>query len=106
MWITPLLLVILFELFADIASKQWSMNGGWMLWSTALGLYVLDNIFWLSALKNGAGLGRGAMIFSISSAILALIIGLLFFKESITRIQTFGMALGLCALFFLTWENM
>lgn len=70
----------------------------------ALFSYLVANTFWLFALKNGSGLARGAIIFSVSTAILATLIGLVFYKEQVTTLQLFGISIGLISLFLIFWE--
>jgi len=103
-WILPLSLLIVFESLADIFAKNWSINKTIWLAVASLFLYLVANSFWLFALKNGAGLGRGAVIFSVSSAIIAVILGVLFYKEEVSRLQMIGFALGIASLFFIFWE--
>lgn len=103
-WLIPLLLLVLFESLADIAAKSWSLNKTAWLAFLSLGLYLLANSFWLFALKNGSGLGRGAVIFSILSAILAVVIGVFIYKEPLAKNQIIGFFLGIIAISFLFWE--
>jgi drug/metabolite transporter (DMT)-like permease len=104
-WIFPLLLLIIFEGLADIFAKNWSLQR--TLWTAGASLicYLIANSFWLFALKNGSGLGRGAVIFSISSAIIAIILGIIFYKETINKFQIIGFILGVAAIIFLFWED-
>jgi glucose uptake protein GlcU len=64
----------------------------------------LANIFWLSAIKNGSGLARGAIIFSVASALIATILGIYFYNESTNKIQMIGMLLGVVSLILIFWE--
>ncbi len=104
-WILPLSLLITFEAIADILAKEWQLHRGTLLWVGAIGAYVVANSFWLFALKNGSGLARGGMIFSITSAILASAIGLLIYKESVNRMELMGMGLGLISLVLICWKE-
>lgn len=103
-WIIPLSLLIIFESLADIFAKEYSLKGHWYLWLGGIIGYIIANIFWLSAIKNGAQLGRGAIIFSIVSAVLALIIGVYFYHEKTNGIQLAGMFLGIISLVLIFWE--
>lgn len=103
-WLIPLSILILFELIADILAKNWSIKGGWWLASASLGAYLVANTFWLFALKNGSGLGRGAIIFSLVSAIIAILLGTFLYQERVSIHQMIGMVLGLIALIFIFWE--
>lgn len=97
--------LILFEAGADILAKEWQLHSGWVRFAAAILAYVVANICWLIALKYGAGLTKGAIIFSVGSAIFAIGIGLVLYKEPITRLEILGLALGLVALFLLTWDG-
>ncbi len=103
-WIIPLSLLIVFELIADVFAKEWSLKQVPLLWIAVIASYVIANTFWLFALKHGSGLGKGAIIFSVSSAIIAIIIGIFFYKEVVTKIQLVGMLLGIVSLVFIFWE--
>lgn len=104
-WLLPLSLLIIFEAIADIFAKEWSIHGNTIRWIGAISSYVIANTFWLFALKNGSGLGRGSIIFSVVSAILATALGLLFYKEEISRVQLFGVVFGIISLVLIFWES-
>ncbi|KKS04386.1 MAG: hypothetical protein UU82_C0024G0002 [Candidatus Nomurabacteria bacterium GW2011_GWC2_41_8] len=103
-WVIPLIFLILFEIVADIFAKEYSLRDNWYFWGGALLAYVLANMFWLWAIKSGSGLARGAIIFSVSSAVLAIIIGLYFYGEQTNKFQFMGMILGVLALILIFWE--
>lgn len=103
-WIIPLSLLIIFEGIADILAKQWSVSGPIILGAGSLTAYLIANTFWLFALKNGSGLGRGAIVFSVLSAIIAILIGLVLYKESATTTQMTGIILGLISLVLIFWN--
>ncbi len=106
MWIIFLILVIVFEMAADVMSKEWSLNGrSWFLIGGLI-FYLASNLAWLFSLKYGSGLARGISIFSVISAILAIMIGIIFYKEQITRLQGAGMVLGLISLILIFWEDL
>jgi len=104
-WIIPLSLLILFESIADVFAKEWSLHGNSIRWVGAISAYIAANAFWLFALKNGSGLGRGAVIFSVASAILATAIGFLFYKEEVSPLQMTGIALGVISIALIFWDN-
>ena len=103
-WIFPLSLLILFEVIADIFSKEWSLRGGVWLFVFAIAGYIIGNIFWLIALRDGSGLGRGAILFSVASAILAAVIGMVYYREHMTSLQLVGAVLGIASITLLVWE--
>ena len=102
-WLVPLIGLISFEVVADIFAKEYSLKGGW-LWFGAIAGYVIANSFWLYSIRHGAGLARGATIFSVSTAVLATIIGIYFFREELRGYQVAGVALGILALALIFWE--
>jgi multidrug transporter EmrE-like cation transporter len=106
MWVFSLTLLIVFELIADIFAKEWSLKSNPVFWICSLLGYIIANVFWLFAIKNGSGLARGATIFSVVSAIIAILIGLVFYKESVTVIQFVGMVVGLIAIILIFWNDL
>ena len=103
-WLLPLSILILFEAVADILAKEYAQRNSWWYGGAALLGYLLANTSWLIALKAGSGLGRGAVIFSVASAILAVLIGVVLYKEQVTPIQLVGMLLGVVAIGLIFWE--
>ncbi|MBI2097787.1 MAG: EamA family transporter [Candidatus Vogelbacteria bacterium] len=105
-WLIPLAILIFFELAADIFAKEWSLNSRFYLLAVvALIFYLLANTSWLFALKNGSGLARGAAVFSVTSAILAAMVGFFIYHESLERVQVIGIVIGLTSLFFIFWPE-
>jgi drug/metabolite transporter (DMT)-like permease len=104
-WMLPLGLLIFFELVADIFAKEWSLKQH-AIWLAVFALvaYLIANTFWLFALKNGSGLAKGAMIFSIASAGIAIILGYFIYKESLTPMQLTGLGFGIISLVLLLGE--
>ena len=103
-WIFPIIFLIIFEVIADIFSKEYALKGHWWFWILAISGYIIANIFWLWSIRNGSGLARGAVIFSVGSAIGAVILGLFFYGEVTNKIQFFGMILGAFSLILIFWE--
>jgi len=103
-WIIPLILLIILESVADIFAKEYSLKGSWYFWVLAILGYIAANVFWLWGIKEGSGLARGAIIFSVASAILAIIIGVYFYQEETNKFQIVGMLLGAVSLGLIFWE--
>lgn len=92
-------------MIADVFAKEWSLGQRSIVYAgLALLAYMLANTSWLIALKYGLGLARRAILFSVASAILATIIGLVFYKEHLSPIQLVGVLLGVFSLFLIFWE--
>ena len=105
MWALFLSLLILFELIADVFAKEWSLHGHPWRWTAAILGYIIANIFWLFALKNGAGLTRGAVFFSLGSEIIAAILGLFYYHEHLSTVQFSGVLLGVVASVLIFWPE-
>lgn len=103
-WLLPLSILVFFELIADILAEKWSLaHHGW-LWAAALVCYMLGNVSWLIALRNGSGLGRGAVLFSVASALLAVIVGIVMYHEKVTVVQALGIMLGIASIALIYWD--
>lgn len=106
MWIVGIGLLILFEAIADIFSKEYSFQGSALFWTLALSGYIVANIFWLYSIRAGSGLERGAILFSIGSALVAVCIGYFKYGERVGKIETAGFALGLVAIVLIFWPDL
>jgi drug/metabolite transporter (DMT)-like permease len=104
-WLLPIVCLIAFEFIADILAKQWSLDQKTVLAVGALAGYLVGNAFWLYALKNGAGLARGSVVFSVASGVIAVGLGVLLYKEHVTRMQVLGLIFGLISITLLFWND-
>ncbi len=104
MWIIPLSLLITFELLADVLSKEWALHGLAIRFVGAILGYIIANVFWLFALKDGSGLARGAMIFSVASAVIAVGLGVFLYHEKVSTMEVVGMILGVIAITLILWQ--
>jgi multidrug transporter EmrE-like cation transporter len=98
MWVPFILLLITFEAIADIFSKKYALTGTVRNWIFAISGYVIANAFWLMAIRCGSGLARGAILFSVGSAVAAVVIGLVWYKESLSYLQIAGIVAGIIAI--------
>lgn len=103
-WVFPIIFLIIFELIADVFAKEYSLKGHWYLWAAAILGYIIANAFWLWGIRSGSGLARGAIIFSVASAVVAVILGLYFYGEATNKTQIIGMILGVLSLILIFWE--
>ncbi len=90
--------LIILEACADYFAGGFGATGKFTLAALAIGFYILGNVSWLIAIQNGSGLTKGAAIFSVASALLAILIGMIFYKESISFTQGIGIFLGIVSL--------
>src|SRR5689334_5248547 len=97
-WVLPLIALIVFEGVADVFAEEYSLHRGSILWMAAIAAYIVANIFWLISLKNGSGLARGGTIFSVSSSIIAVVLGIFLFQEKLSPLQIVGILFGIVSL--------
>lgn len=103
-WLAFILILVLFEVIADVLAKQFALNGKLVLAVLSILGYVAANIAWLISLRSGGELGKGAVIFAALSSIAAVVIGLLVYREKASPYQLIGMILGIVAIIFLSME--
>lgn len=101
-WVYFLLLLVLFELVADILAKQFALSGKLTFALLSIAGFIAANAAWLISLRSGAELGRGAILFSVLSAIGAVLVAILLYHEKVTTYQYIGLLLGIAAIFFLS----
>ena len=99
-----LLLLVAFELVADILAKQFSLNGKLIFAVLSILGFVAANIAWLISLRTGAELSKGAVLFAVLSGIGAVLIGVFVYHEKTSAYQVVGLGLGIVAIAFLSVE--
>ena len=100
-WLLFLLALVAFELIADIFAKQFAISGKLVLAMCSMLGFVAANTAWIISLRTGAELSRGAVLFSVLSAIGAAAIGLLVYHEHASRYQVLGLGVGILAIVLL-----
>ena len=103
-WLYFLLLLIAFELIADILSKQFALSGKLAFAILAILGFIAANVAWLMSLRTGAELSKGAVLFSVLSGIGAVLLGVFVYHEKANPYQLIGLALGIVAIAFLSIE--
>lgn len=99
----PFLLgLIVFEIVADVFAKEYSLKPAPLRGVLALSFYVAANTSWLLSLRIKSALAQGANIFSVSTGIIAAVIGVWFYGEALEPRQYAGIALGAVSLALLT----
>jgi multidrug transporter EmrE-like cation transporter len=101
-WLTFVLILVVFELVADVLAKQFALNGKLVFAMLSILGYVAANIAWIISLRSGGELGKGAVIFAALSGIAAVVIGLLVYREKASPYQLIGMVMGITAIVFLS----
>jgi multidrug transporter EmrE-like cation transporter len=100
-WLLFLLALVAFELIADIFAKQFAISGKLTLAFYSMLGFIAANAAWIISLRTGAQLSRGAVLFSVLSAIGAAAIGLLVYHEHTSRYQVLGLGAGIIAIVLL-----
>jgi hypothetical protein len=62
---------------------------------------VIGNLCWQQILRQGVPLGVGGVLFGVSVALGMLVIGAVFYGESLTPVKLVGAGFGLVALVLL-----
>ena len=101
-WLYYLLLLVAFELIADILAKQFALSGQLVFAVLSILGFIAANTAWLISLRAGAELGKGAVLFAVLSAIGAVLIGLFVYQEKTNPYQLIGLTLGIAAIAFLS----
>jgi multidrug transporter EmrE-like cation transporter len=92
-----LILSSLFFVIGDFASKKWVSNPNISHMIVLLASYTLSSLVWLPALMQKDSLSVTGILWSIVCMINTILLGVLYFKESLTMIQGIGIGLGFIA---------
>lgn len=103
-WLYYLLVLVVFELVADILAKQFAISGKYVFALLSIIGFIAANTAWLVSLRTGAELSKGAVLFSVLSGIGAVLIGVFVYHEKTTTYQVIGLLLGIAAIAFLSVE--
>lgn len=103
-WLYFLLILVVFELIADVLAKEFALSGKYVFAVLSIVGFIAANTAWLISLRIGAELGKGAVLFSVLSAIGAVIVAVVLYQEKITIYQGIGLLLGVAAIAFLSIE--
>ncbi len=103
MWAIYLFGLIAFEVIADIFVKEHSLKRTWWTFACGLGGYILANICWLISMRYNSQLALSANIFSVSTGIIAALIGVYIYNEVLTTQHLIGILLGVVSLILLLW---
>lgn len=74
-WIWPFLLLLAFETLADIFALRFKNTNNYFYAVLTQLSYLSGNIFWLVSLVKGAGMARGGVLFSVTVAVTAVLVG-------------------------------
>lgn len=92
-----ILTAVLLEVIGDILFKKWAIDAKHALLIIGLIIYFTGTIFWAISLKYEY-LSKAISVFTILNLIAIVLVGVLYFKEEITLINTIGIALGIISI--------
>ena len=87
----------------DYFAKFWSTNRKTIFLVSALISYFFSGVFYIPTLLRD-GLVITALIWSLLGIVGFVFIGLVIFKETLTGVQTVGVAIGIISLIILTYS--
>jgi drug/metabolite transporter (DMT)-like permease len=95
---------MVFELTANFFAGLYGSLQVYWIFVLALFLYGVANFFWLHALRNGSGLARGSIYYTILSLVGTIILAVAVYQETITLIKLVGIFIGFVSLALLYKE--
>ncbi len=107
MQITPLIVVVLLAGFGVVGDFFIKLSGGgseyvrYKYFFSGVFVYALSSAGWFYVMKN-IKLSSLGIIYSITTAILLTLLGVLFFKEQLDRYDIIGIFLGIISIVILT----
>ena len=101
-WIVPFSLLMIFEIIGSFFSGLFGSTQNFFLALLVLAIYTLANYFWLQALKIGSGLARGTIYFGVVFIIATILIGFVFYEETMNLIKLVGMGTGIISIVLLS----
>jgi len=92
-----IILATAFEVMGDIFFKKWSLGGKNILLILGFFIYAIGIIVWAFSLKYDF-LSRAISILSILNLIVVVLVGVLYFNETLSFVNKIGIALGILSL--------
>ena len=89
-----ILLATAFEITGDVFFKKWTIGGKNILLIIGFIIYAIGTVFWAISLKYDY-LSKAITVLSVINLIIVVLIGVLYFNESLSAINKIGIALGI-----------
>lgn len=77
----------------DYLTKRWTSGHGEVYLATAMACYMVVSCIWFMVIKRQPELGRIGVIWTTSAMVASVLIGLVFFDESMDLTNKFGVLL-------------
>ena len=98
MWLIYLAILIILECIADILTKEHSIKRTAWTFVLAVLLYATANVSYVMSMRHNSKLAISANLFSVATGVIAALIGVVIYKESLTPLHITGIGLGCIAL--------
>jgi len=92
-----ILLATALEVVGDIFFKKWSLSGKNIILVLGFIIYTVGTVFWALSLKYDF-LSRAISVLSILNLIIVVLVGVLYFNETLSLVNKIGIALGILSL--------
>jgi len=92
-----IILATALEVAGDIFFKKWSLGGKNMVLILGFIIYTIGTIFWAFSLKYDF-LSKAISVLSILNLIIVVLVGVLYFNETLSFVNKIGIALGILSL--------
>lgn len=90
-------LSVIIEIAADVLFKKWSLtNNGW-LFAIGIVIYLAGTVLWAFSLKYEY-FSKAVAVFAILNLIIAVLAGVIIFKDDLSAINKTGIALGIISI--------
>ena len=89
--------VAILEVIGDILFKEWAIHNKNLFLVLGIVFYMIATIFWAFSLKY-QDLSKAVVIFAVLTLIIGVLVGVFFYKESLTTLNTIGIILGLASV--------
>ncbi|MEI8338148.1 MAG: hypothetical protein WCF92_03315 [bacterium] len=96
-----ILVAVISETIADIYFKKWSIENKNYLIVVGMLLYSIGTAIWAYSLRYEL-LSKSISIFSVLNLIFIILAGIIFFKETLSIVNTIGIILGVVSIIFLS----
>jgi len=94
------LIVSLIAIFADVVLKKAAISQNCKLLILGMFLYAIDAVMWFWVYRS-AKFSTVAVVYSIFTIFLSIVIGFFFFKEKINFLEVVGIILGVGSILIL-----
>ncbi len=98
------LVVVAFELLADMLFKKWAQENKLLLLGIGLGLYFIGTIFWAFSLRQEY-LSKAIVVFTLINLIGGVVMGMVYFQEELSLLQKAVIGLGMLSVVLIEWPS-